>query len=306
MKLSDLLTHAATLQLGRDGEFSGLAYLGHRARSGSELLFLGDRQFIPRLLRRSGIGGVVTTPEIAKEIPDNLGILLHAQPMRAFFEIHQSLFDRGVFYRQREPNKIDPTARISPQAVIAEHSVRVGRHAVIGPNVIIHPRSTIGDNTIIRDGSVIGSEGFEYKRFSDRLVPIPHTGGVTIGADCEVQALCAIDAGLFGRDTILGSGTKLDNFVQIAHGVVIGERCLIASGAMLAGAVIVGDDVRIDPSCSVGHEVVIGDGAYISMGAVVGGNVAPGRRVTGNLAIEHSMFLRLSALLYKILMMEKK
>lgn len=292
MRLSDLLAHATELELGREGEFSGLAYLGHRPQSGSELLFLGDRKFIPRLLRRSGVGGVVTTREIANEIPDGLGILLHAQPMRAFFEIHQSLFDRGVFYRQPEPNQIDPTARIHPRAVIAEHSVRVGRHVVIGPNVILHPRSTIGDNTIIRDGSVIGSEGFEYKRFSDRLVPIPHAGGVTIGADCEVQALCAIDAGLFGADTRLGQGTKLDNFVHIAHGVVIGERCLLAAAAMLAGAVTVGDDVRIDPNCSIGHEVVIGNGAYVSMGAVLGTDVAPGERVTGNLAVEHSQFLR--------------
>lgn len=292
MRLSDLLAHAAELELGREGEFSGLAYLGHRPQSGAELLFLGDRDFIPRMIARSGVGGVLTTREIADQIPNSFGILIHPQPMQAFYAIHQSLVNRGVFYRHPEPNQIDSTARIHPRAVIAEHSVRVGRHAVIGPNVILHPRSTIGDNTIIRDGSVIGSEGFEYKRFSDRLVPIPHAGGVTIGADCEIQALCAVDAGLFASDTRIGQGTKLDNFVHIAHGVVIGERCLIGGAAMVAGAVIVGDDVRIDPNCSIGHEVVIGNGAYVSMGAVVGANIAPGKRVTGNLAVEHSQFLR--------------
>ncbi|RFO98804.1 hypothetical protein DIC66_02710 [Rhodoferax lacus] len=292
MKLSALLPHCDGLRLVRDQSFSGLAYLGHTPRSESELLFLGDRKFLPRLLGRNGVGGVITTEDIAAELPNFMGVMVHEKPMQAFFAIHQSLVDRGVFYRQPEPNQIDPTARIHPRAVIADHSVRIGCHAVIGPNVIVHARSTIGDHTIIRDGSVIGSEGFEYKHMGNSLIPIPHAGGVTIGPDCEVQALCAIDAGLFGGDTRLGQGTKLDNFVHIAHGVVIGDRCLLAAAAMLAGAVTVGNDVRIDPNCSIGHEVTIGNDAYVSMGAVVGTNVAPRQRVTGNLAIEHSLFLR--------------
>jgi UDP-3-O-[3-hydroxymyristoyl] glucosamine N-acyltransferase len=292
MNLSDLLPHCDGLRLVRDKNFSGLAYLGHKPRSKSELLFLGDRKFLPRLLGRNCVGGVITTDDIAEELPDFLGVLVHEKPMQAFFAIHQNLVDRGVFYRQVEANLIDPTARIHPSAIIAAHSVRIGCNAVIGPNVIVHPRSTIGDNTIVRDGSVIGSEGFEYKRLENRLVPIPHAGGVTIGPDCEVQALCAIDAGLFGNDTLIGQGCKLDNFVHIAHGVVVGDRCLFAAAAMLAGAVTVGNDVRIDPNSSIGHEITIGDGAYVSMGAVVGTDVAPGQRVTGNLAIEHSLFLR--------------
>jgi UDP-3-O-[3-hydroxymyristoyl] glucosamine N-acyltransferase len=299
MKLVDLVSLCDGLYLMRDQKFSGLAYLGHEPRSQSELIFLGDRKFLPNLLWRKGVAGVITTKDISADLPDGLGVLIHEEPMKAFYAIHEKFIEQGVFYRQPKPNQIHPSARIHPRAVIAEHSIHIGRNVIIGPNVILHSQTTIGDNSIIRDGSVIGGEGFEYKKINNYLVPITHAGGVEIGPDCEVQALCTIDRGLFGGDTKIGKNSKLASLVHIAHGVVIGESCLITAGSVIAGAVTVANNVRMDPNCSIGHEVFIGDGAYVSMGAVVGVNVAPARRVTGNLAIEHSAFLNFWSDAYK-------
>ena len=189
-----------------------------------------------------------------------------------------------AFFAQKREGYIAPTAAIS-------YGVKIGRGTVVHEHVTIYPNARIGKNVIIHAGTVIGSDGFGFKRNeTGRLEKFPQIGGVVIGDDVECGANCTIDRAALGY-TVIGDGTKLDNLVHIAHGVRIGKRCLLAACVMVAGGVKIGDDVWVGPSAAISSELTIGDGAYITIGSVVTKDVAPGQKVTGNFAIDHDRFI---------------
>jgi len=157
--------------------------------------------------------------------------------------------------------------------------------------VTVLPHTIIGDEVILRAGSVIGAQGFEFKRIGESILPVAHAGGVRLSDRVEIQANSCVDRSIFGGFTEIGEDTKLDNFVHVAHNVKIGKRCLLAAHAMIAGSVTIGDDVWIGPSAAVSSEITIGDGAYVTLGSVVTRDVAAGQRVTGNFAIDHDKFI---------------
>ena len=292
MKVSEIFPVGSRGEVYRDGDVTGLSYLGHVPKSERELLFISSSKYLRKMVSREGVGAVITTQELADAFDDSIAVIIDDDPMELFFETHKFLIGNAKIYQAPFENQISDSAVIHPTAAIAEHSVIIGDNVVIEPNVVVHSYSKIGDRTVIRAGSVIGAEGFEYKRFGDALLSIPHGGGVSIGHDCEIQCLTVIDRALFGYDTTLGNHTKVDNLVHVAHGCVVGDRCLIVTGAVLGGAVIVEDDVRIDPNSSIAHETRVKQGAYVSMGAVVGSDVPEGSRVSGNLAVDHTQYLR--------------
>ncbi|MDY6833875.1 MAG: UDP-3-O-(3-hydroxymyristoyl)glucosamine N-acyltransferase [Chloroflexota bacterium] len=195
------------------------------------------------------------------------------------------------FYWKDFNNQIANSAQIHPTAYIESKNVRIGERCEIGPNVSILENSILEDDIVIRAGAVVGTLGFEFKRILGRIVPVIHAGGVFIHNRVELQANSCVSKDIFGGFTEIGDDTKIDNLVHIAHGVVIGKRCLLAACAMIAGSVIIGDDVWIGPSASVSSEIVIGDRASITLGSVVTKNVASGQKVTGNFAIDHDRFI---------------
>ena len=116
---------------------------------------------------------------------------------------------------------------ILPGVFIGERT-EIGKHCIIHPNVVIREGVTIGDRVIIHSGTVIGSDGYGYTFEKGEHYKIPQVGGVIIEDDVEIGSNVSIDRATLGN-TVIGRGTKIDNLVQIAHNVKIGERSLIVA-----------------------------------------------------------------------------
>lgn len=179
---------------------------------------------------------------------------------------------------------------IHPSAIVDEN-VKIGSWCDIGAGVVILNNTTIGDNVLINPGTIIGSEGFQFRRVLGSLVRVPQFGGVIIHDGVEIQSNTCVDRGTLNGVTEIGKNTKIDNLVHIAHDVKIGERCLIVALAMIGGKTIIGNDVWIGPSAVISDDIKIGDNAFITLGSVVTKDVAAGQHVTGNFAIDHNKFL---------------
>jgi UDP-3-O-[3-hydroxymyristoyl] glucosamine N-acyltransferase len=254
-------------------------------------VFIEDSKYLSKIVEKNNITCVITTEELKTSIPKNLGMAISENPKKAFYELHNHLTESTNFYWKPYKTKIAKSSRIHSTAYVAEKNVRIGERCEIGPNVTILERSIIEDGAMIRAGSVIGTEGFQFIRFDKEIMPIKHAGGVLIHKRVEIQGNTCVDKGVFGGFTEIGEDTKIDNLIHIAHNVKIGKRCLLIAFAMIGGSVTIGDDVWIGPSASIVPEIKIGDGATVSIGSVVTKDVPPGKRVTGNFAIDHNKFI---------------
>ena len=161
------------------------------------------------------------------------------------------------------------------------NNVSIGNEVVIGTNVVIFPqvaiysRVNIRNNVIIDMGTVIGSSGYGYETENDVHHKIPQIGSVVIEADVEVGANCTIDRGTIGN-TVIGTGTKLDNLVQIAHNVKIGKGCLLMGQVGIAGSAEIGD------YCIFAGQSAVKDGVVIGNGAVFAAKSGVTKSVSGN------------------------
>lgn len=176
--------------------------------------------------------------------------------------------------------KIDSSAHVGPHCVIGER-VRIGARSVLQagnyvgddsalaeavnlfPNVTIYPKCQIGQRVRIHANSVVGSDGFGYVQDGTVHRKVPQIGNVVIGDDVEIGAGVTIDRGALGS-TIIGKGTKIDNLVQIAHNVQIGEGCLMVAQVGIAGSsklgnyVVLAGQVGVAGHLNIGNEVIVG------------------------------------------------
>ncbi|MFI3314036.1 MAG: UDP-3-O-(3-hydroxymyristoyl)glucosamine N-acyltransferase [Rikenellaceae bacterium] len=128
--------------------------------------------------------------------------------------------------------------KIYPHVVIGDKVV-IGDNTTIFPHVTIYEECKIGNRTTIHSGTVIGSDGFGFAPEGDKYNKIPQIGNVIIEDDVEIGSNCSIDRATMGS-TIIKKGTKLDNLIQVAHNVVIGENCVAASQVGIAGSTTIG------------------------------------------------------------------
>lgn len=159
--------------------------------------------------------------------------------------------------------EIGARSSVGAGCVVGERSV-LGEDCVLYPRVTLYPDVRLGSRVILHSGSVIGSDGFGYVYENGRYAKFPQAGTLEIADDVEVGANTTIDRGALGP-TRIGRGTKIDNLVQIAHNVQIGENCVIASQTGISGSVVIEDSVVI------AGQVGIGDHARVGKGAVLGG-----------------------------------
>jgi UDP-3-O-[3-hydroxymyristoyl] glucosamine N-acyltransferase len=154
--------------------------------------------------------------------------------------------------------------------------VRIGAGCILYPRVTIYPNVEIGNNVIIHAGAVIGADGFGFVRDRDRYVKFPQVGSVIIEDDVEIGANTCIDRGSL-ETTIIRRGTKLDNLIQIAHNVEIGEHTVIAAQTGISGSSIVGDHSIL------GGQVGIGEHAHLDSNTIIGGQggVLNGKHIRG-------------------------
>jgi UDP-3-O-[3-hydroxymyristoyl] glucosamine N-acyltransferase len=211
----------------------------------------------------------------------------------------------------------DDPVEIGPHVVLGR-DVRLGRNVRIGANCVIGDGVTVGDDTQLFPGVVcyagtiigrrvflhagvrLGSDGFGYVRGDHgEHQKIPHVGRCVIEDDVEIGANSTVDRGSMD-DTVVGSGTKIDNLVQVGHNVRIGARCLLMAGVGIAGSASIGDDVILAGQSGVNSHVVIGKGTRVGAKGGVVGDLDPGSVVSGMPARNHRDVMRATAAMYRV------
>ena len=200
--------------------------------------------------------------------------------------------------------KLGLRVRIEDYVVIGD-GVSIGDGTRLLPHVTIYSGSEIGADCTIHSGARIGSDGFGYVFRNSRHEKIPHVGRCVIGDDVEIGANTTIDRGSID-DTVIGSGTRIDNLVQIGHNVRVGSMCLLMAQVGIAGSAHIGNGVIIAGQAGIGGHVNIGDGARIAGQAGVFGDVPAGESWSGYPARPHRESLRATAALFKLAGMVKR
>ncbi len=187
---------------------------------------------------------------------------------------------------------------IMPFTYIGRDST-IGDDTIIFPNVTIYPRTIIGKKCRIGAGSVIGGDGFGYVEVDGKRVRIPHLGRVVIEDEVDIGANTTIDRGTFGT-TRIGRGTKIDNLVQIAHNVRIGQDCAFAAQVGISGSVRVGNRVLLGGQVGIADHAVIGDEVMVAAKSGVSGRVKDREILAGIPAIPANRWKRIQAIISKL------
>ena len=185
---------------------------------------------------------------------------------------------------------VDPTAAVGPfvaigagahigaRTIIHPHAV-IGADAVIGEDCLIHAnvsireRCTLGARVVVQDGAVVGSDGYGFAQRADGShEKIPQIGPVVIEDDVEIGANTTIDRPAVG-ETRIKAGTKIDNLVQIAHGVVVGQHSLLAAQVGIAGSTVVGERVMFGGQAGISGHLTIGDRVKLAAKTGVTGSI---------------------------------
>ncbi len=252
------------------------------------ITYLYDEKYEKELNQNKNISVVITTYEISKRINKSIQIIVSVDPMSLFYRIYMDSFQSKTLNK----NSISSSAFISSNAIVESKGVMIEDDVVIEDNVVIKSNVIIKKGSIIRSGAIIGGDGFEVKTIDGKQAVIPHDGKVIIGENVDIGYNTCLDKGMFGRDTIIGNNSKIDNLCHIAHGVQIGENTKVVAKAMIAGSCNIGSNVWIGPGSNISNGICIEDNARVSIGSTVLRNVGKNQIVTGYFAQEHKVFLK--------------
>lgn len=200
---------------------------------------------------------------------------------------------------------IGESARIGARTWIHGHvtigaGARIGDDCVLHAHVSIRERVEIGNRVVIQDGAVIGSDGFGFATGPDGTHhKIPQVGAVVIEDDVEIGANAAIDRPAVG-ETRIGAGSKIDNLVQIAHGVTIGRNVLLAAQVGIAGSSTLEDAVTLAGQVGVSGHITVGKGTIATAQTGIPNSVDPGSFISGYPAISNRDWLKSSAVFRKL------
>lgn len=194
--------------------------------------------------------------------------------------------------------KIGSRVTIYPGVFVGDYS-EIGEDSILYPNVAIMERVSIGERVVIHSGTVIGSDGYGYIPYDGKHHKMPQVGEVIIEDDVEIGSNTSIDRASLGK-TIVKRGTKIDNLVQIAHNVLIGEDCIIVSQVGISGSSEIGNNVTLAGKVGVVDHVKVGDNCLVGAGTGVYKNVEPNQQVFGNPFMPYGKFLRIQGLIVRL------
>jgi len=199
---------------------------------------------------------------------------------------------------------VEPGARIGDGTVLCAfcyvgHASTIGENGMLYPFVSVRERVTIGKRVILHNGAVIGSDGFGNYRDGARWVKIPQIGVVEMGNDVEIGANTTIDRARFGK-TVIADGAKIDNLVQVAHNVEIGENTAMAAQVGISGSTKIGSNCMVGGKAGFAGHLTVGDGTIIGAYAGVAFDVPAGQFYLGQPAMPRKKAWRHIASLEKI------
>lgn len=283
---------------------TGVATLGS-ARP-DELSFLANPRYRKALATTQAAAVLVDKAEVIDSTGSRINFWISENPYACFAHVAQFFFDRvqvpgpiGIHPTAvvHEGAVVDATARVEACAVI-ESGAHIGAQASIGAGTVIGARCaigpmsrlharvtiyadcTIGARAIIHSGVVIGADGFGFAHEGQAWVKIPQTGRVVVGDDVEIGANTTIDRGALG-DTVVADGVKLDNQIQVAHNVEIGEHSIIAGCTGIAGSAKIGKRCMIGGAAMILGHLTIADDVSVSVATVVSRSISKPGLYTG-------------------------
>lgn len=211
----------------------------------------------------------------------------------------------GAFTYLGENVNIGNNTKIFP-GVFLGNNVKIGNGTIIHPGVKVYQDCMIGDRVTIHAGTVIGSDGFGFAPQPDgSFKKVPQIGNVVIENDVEIGANTTIDRATIGS-TIIKTGAKLDNLIQVAHNVEVGNSTVIAAQAGISGSTKIGKGAMIGGQAGVVGHLQIGDGAKINAQSGVSKSVEAGKAVTGSPAHDYTAALRSQAISRNLPELEKR
>ena len=273
-------------------------------------------------LARSRAGAVIVSPALRAQVPAGMAEIVVADPLTGWADVAAMFHPAPDAEAGRHPSavvardaEVSPLAEIGPHAVIGARAV-VGAGCVIGPGVVIGAgvvlgagcrigahasisHAVLGARVYVYPGARIGQEGFGFSITKAGFRTTPQLAGVEIGDDVEVGANTTIDRGSL-RNTVIGAGTRLDNLVQVAHGVRIGRHCAVAAQVGFAGSADIGDFVVIGGQVGVAEHTIVGSGARVGAQSGVMSTIEPGAIVVSSPARPVKQVFREIALLKRL------
>jgi UDP-3-O-[3-hydroxymyristoyl] glucosamine N-acyltransferase len=255
------------------------------AAAADDVSFLDNRKYADEFAT-SKAGACVVHPEMVDRAPDAMALIVTREPYRAYAIIAALYHPRRLLVPGIAPSAvIDPSAElgsgveIGPGAVIGKavkigdgthiaanvvigDGVEIGRDCTIGANAVIS-HTLIGSAVHIYPGCCIGQDGFGFAMGVKGHLKVPQLGRVVIGDDVEIGANCTIDRGA-GPDTVIGSGSRIDNLVQIAHNVQIGMGCVLVAQSGVSGSTKFGHGVIVGGQVGVAGHLSVSDGVQIA------------------------------------------
>lgn len=290
-----------------------------------DITFIANPKYIAQI-QTTRASAIIISPDI--KCPEGKNALYAKNPYLAFAKVLE------LFYSPAKPyNGIHPDACIHQTAVIGEsvsiypnvfvdEGAKIGNRVVLYPGVYIGNNAEVGDDTVlysnvsVREGcligkrviihcnSVIGSDGFGYAKDGTKYHKIPQKGIVRIEDNVEIGACVTIDRATLG-ETIVRSGAKIDNLVQIAHNVTIGEDSIIVAQVGIAGSAKIGKRVTLAGQVGVNGHIEIGDDVMIGAQSGVTSDVNSQQIYSGMPAIPHKEWLKAQTIFAKLPEMRK-
>ncbi len=311
MRLGEVATRlGAELRGNPTIEVTGVR--GIEEASTSEITFVANPRYAA-LAKTTKAAAVLVEPDFP-EIP--AATLRIKNPYYAFAQTLRLFYQPPAYAPGVHPTAVvDPTAEIGEGAHIGAYvvigpGVRIGPHATLLPHVVLYPGVQIGshffahahsvvregcilgDHVTLENGAIIGADGFGFaKNDAGQWTKIPQSGPVKIGDRVDVQANACIDRATVGA-TEIGSGTKVDNLVQVGHGSRVGEDTLLCAQAGLAGSSVVGSNAILAGQAGVAGHCELGDGVILTAQSGVSHDVPAGKMVSGSPAFDNRLWLR--------------